>query len=70
MIDATGKGFMEAGLELTHVDFETQGAVAVICLNNPEAGNTLSRQMALDLFAAAKAARDDESIRAVVFSAR
>ncbi|MGB1612483.1 MAG: enoyl-CoA hydratase/isomerase family protein [Arenicellales bacterium] len=70
MIDAIGKEFMETGLELTHVDFETKGAVAVICLNHPEAGNTLSRQMALDLFAAAKAARDDESIRAVVFSAR
>lgn len=57
-------------MKLTHVDFETDGAVAIICLNNPEAGNTLSRQMALDLFAAASAARDDEAIRAVVFSAK
>jgi enoyl-CoA hydratase/carnithine racemase len=29
--------------------------------------NTLSRQMALDILAAAPAARDDEAVRAVVF---
>ena len=61
---------MEIRLELSHVDYQCDGSVAVICLNQPESGNTLSRQMALDLFAAANQAQQDDVIRAVVFSAR
>lgn len=57
-------------MELTYVDYDRDGSVAMICLNNPEAGNTLSKQMALDLYAAAREAQTDDSIRAVVFSAR
>lgn len=57
-------------MKLTHVDYQCDGPVAVICLNQPESGNTLSRQMALDLFAAADHVQHDDSIRAVVFSAR
>ena len=60
---------MEIRLELSHVDYQCDGSVAVVCLNHPESGNTLSRQMALDLFAAAKQAQEDDDIRAVVFSA-
>ena len=60
---------MEIRLELSHVDYQCDGAVAVLCLNHPESGNTLSRQMALDLFAAAKQAQENDEIRAVVFSA-
>ena len=60
---------MEIRLELSHVDYQCDGPVAVICLNQPESGNTLSRQMALDLFAAADHVQNDDAIRAVVFSA-
>jgi len=60
---------MEIRLELSHVDYQCDGSVAVICLNQPESGNTLSRQMALDLFAAADHVQNDHAIRAVVFSA-
>ena len=56
-------------MELSHVDYQCDGSVAVVCLNHPESGNTLSRQMALDLFAAAMQAQEDDEIRAVVFSA-
>jgi len=56
-------------LELSHVDYQCDGPVAVICLNQPESGNTLSRQMALDLFAAADHVQNNDEIRAVVFSA-
>ena len=57
-------------MQLTHVDFEHHGDIAIICLNNPDSGNTLSKKMALDLLSAAQAAEKDDSIRAVVFSAR
>ncbi|HCY13988.1 MAG TPA: enoyl-CoA hydratase [Gammaproteobacteria bacterium] len=60
----------EQPVDLTHVDYQRDDSLAIICLNRPEAGNTLSRQMALDILAAATAARDDEAVRAVVFSAR
>ena len=66
-IDLTSRSFI---LQLTHVDFEHHGDIAVICLNNPDSGNTLSKRMALDLFSAAQTAEKDNSIRAVVFSAR
>ena len=57
-------------MQLTHVEFEHHGDIAIICLNNPDSGNTLSNKMALDLLSAAQAAEKDDSIRAVVFSAR
>ncbi|MBP81571.1 MAG: enoyl-CoA hydratase [Acidiferrobacteraceae bacterium] len=60
---------MEHHLELTHIDYQRDQAIAVICLNQPEGGNTLSRQMALDLLSATQEAQNDQSVRAVVFSA-
>ena len=56
-------------MDLTHVDYQRDQAIAVICLNRPDSGNTLSRQMALDLLSAASEAQNDPQVRAVVFSA-
>ena len=56
-------------MDLTHVDYQRDQAIAVICLNQPDSGNTLSRQMALDLLSAASEAQNDPQVRAVVFSA-
>ena len=56
-------------MDLETVNYLRDGAVAIIKLNRPQAGNSLSAQLATDLKTAASAARDDESVRACVFSA-
>lgn len=59
----------EKTVNLDTVNYLHDGAVAIIKLNRPQAGNALSAQLATDLLAAASTARDDETVRAVVFSA-
>jgi enoyl-CoA hydratase/carnithine racemase len=48
---------------------QTQGSVAVLILNRPEARNCLSEQLITDLHTALDAAGDDAAIRAVVIAA-
>jgi len=60
---------LEGAVDLETVNYLRDGAVAIIKLNRPQAGNALSAQLATDLKTAASAARDDESVRACVFSA-
>jgi 2-(1,2-epoxy-1,2-dihydrophenyl)acetyl-CoA isomerase len=50
------------------VQVETRGAVALVTLNRPDAGNALNLQMAMDLLAAALACARNSAIRAVVLS--
>ena len=50
------------------VEVETRGAVAVVTLNRPDASNTLSLQMAMDLLAAAMTCGRNASVRAVVLT--
>ena len=56
-------------MDLETVNYLRDGAVAIIKLNRPQAGNALSAQLASDLMAAVSAARDDEGVRACVFTA-
>ena len=48
---------------------QTQGSVAVLTLNRPDARNCLSEQLITDLHAAIDAAGDDPAIRAVIIAA-
>ena len=48
--------------------YETEGAVATITLNRPEALNSFDREMRADLAAATARARADSAIRAVVLT--
>jgi len=48
---------------------QTQGSVAVLTLNRPDARNCLSEQLIADLHAAIDAAGDDPAIRAVIIAA-
>ncbi len=57
-------------MDFATIDYQLDGAVAVICLNRPGAGNALSSQMATELLEATSRASTDDSVRAVVFSAR
>ena len=50
------------------VQVETRGAVALVTLNRPEAGNAINLQMAMDLLAAALACARNTAVRAVVLS--
>ena len=60
---------LEGAVDLETVNYLRDGAVAIIKLNRPQAGNALSAQLASDLMAAVSAARDDEGVRACVFTA-
>ena len=60
---------LEGAVDLETVNYLHDGAVAIIKLNRPQAGNALSAQLASDLKAAASAARADQGVRACVFSA-
>ena len=48
---------------------QTQGSIAVLTLNRPEARNCLSEQLITDLHAALDAAGQDPAVRAVVIAA-
>ena len=48
--------------------YETEGAVATITLNRPDALNSFDREMRADLAAATARARADSAIRAVVLT--
>lgn len=48
--------------------YESEGAVATITLNRPDALNSFDREMRADLAAATARARDDTAIRAVVLT--
>jgi 2-(1,2-epoxy-1,2-dihydrophenyl)acetyl-CoA isomerase len=50
------------------VQVETRGAVALVTLNRPDAGNALNLQMGMDLLAAALACARNPAVRAVVLS--
>jgi 2-(1,2-epoxy-1,2-dihydrophenyl)acetyl-CoA isomerase len=50
------------------VQVETRGAVALVTLNRPDAGNALNLQMAMDLLAAALSCARSTAVRAVVLS--
>jgi 2-(1,2-epoxy-1,2-dihydrophenyl)acetyl-CoA isomerase len=50
------------------VEVESRGAVAVVTLNRPDAGNALSLQVAMDLLAAALTCARSNSVRAVVLT--
>ena len=50
------------------VRYERAGGVAVVTLNRPDAMNSFTSQLSVDLLAALEAARDDESVRAVVLT--
>jgi 2-(1,2-epoxy-1,2-dihydrophenyl)acetyl-CoA isomerase len=50
------------------VQVETRGAVALVMLNRPDAGNALNLQMAMDLLAAALACARNAAVRAVVLT--
>jgi len=50
------------------VEVETRGAVALVTLNRPASANTLNRQMAMDLLAAALACARNAAVRAVVLT--
>jgi 2-(1,2-epoxy-1,2-dihydrophenyl)acetyl-CoA isomerase len=50
------------------VQVETRGAVALVTLNRPDAGNALNLQMAMDLLAAALTCARNTAVRAVVLS--
>jgi 2-(1,2-epoxy-1,2-dihydrophenyl)acetyl-CoA isomerase len=50
------------------VQVETRGAVALVTLNRPDAGNALNLQMAMDLLAAALSCARSTTVRAVVLS--
>lgn len=50
------------------VQVETRGAVALVTLNRPEAGNAINLQMAMDLLAAALTCARNTTVRAVVLS--
>ncbi|MBX3422696.1 MAG: enoyl-CoA hydratase/isomerase family protein [Pirellulaceae bacterium] len=52
---------------LETVTYETDGAVATVKLNRPEALNSFNTQLGKDLLAAMQMAAADSSIRAVVF---
>ncbi len=56
-------------MNLETVNYQQDGSVAIIKLNRPQAGNSLSAQLASDLLAAATGAAKDNNVRAVVFSA-
>ena len=57
-------------MNLETVNYQHDGSVAIIKLNRPQAGNSLSAQLASDLLAAASGAGSDNNVRAVVFSAQ
>jgi 2-(1,2-epoxy-1,2-dihydrophenyl)acetyl-CoA isomerase len=50
------------------VQVETRGAVALVTLNRPDAGNALNLQMGMDLLAAALTCARNPAVRAVVLS--
>ena len=50
------------------VTYETEGAVATITLNRPDALNSFDREMRADLAATTARARDDTAIRAVILT--
>src|SRR5580698_4918767 len=50
------------------VQVDTRGAVALVTLNRPDAGNALNLQMAMDLLAAALSCARSTAVRAVVLS--
>jgi 2-(1,2-epoxy-1,2-dihydrophenyl)acetyl-CoA isomerase len=50
------------------VQVETRGAVALVTLNRPDAGNALNLQMGMDLLAAALTCARNTAVRAVVLS--
>ena len=50
------------------VQVETRGAVALVTLNRPDAGNALNLQMAMDLLAASMSCARSAAVRAVVLT--
>jgi 2-(1,2-epoxy-1,2-dihydrophenyl)acetyl-CoA isomerase len=52
----------------TDLTFERRGNVALITLNRPEKLNALSRHLHKEMLAACAEARDDDSVRAVVWT--
>ena len=50
--------------------FEKDGAVATVTMNRPEKLNAYSETMVHEILAALADARDDDSIRAVILTAR
>jgi 2-(1,2-epoxy-1,2-dihydrophenyl)acetyl-CoA isomerase len=50
------------------VQVETRGAVALVTLNRPDAGNAINLQMAMDLLAASMTCARNAAVRAVVLS--
>ncbi len=59
---------MKFGSEFEAINFEMDGAVAVITLNRPDNANSLNAQMSEELLKAATHCDSDPSIRAVVFT--
>lgn len=59
---------MKFGSEFEAINFEMDGAVAVITLNRPDNANSLNAQMSEELLKAATHCDSDSSIRAVVFT--
>jgi 2-(1,2-epoxy-1,2-dihydrophenyl)acetyl-CoA isomerase len=55
-------------MSYTDLVFERRGAVAVLTFNRPEKLNALGRDLQADIHAAAAEARNDDSIRAVVWT--
>jgi 2-(1,2-epoxy-1,2-dihydrophenyl)acetyl-CoA isomerase len=55
-------------MSIATVQVEARGSVALVTLNRPDAANTLSLRMAMDLLAAALACARDPGVRAVVLT--
>src|SRR5580692_4814201 len=57
-----------AGLSLETVIYEKKGRIAYVTMNRPKVLNALNRVALADLRAAFEDARDDQSIRGVIFT--
>ncbi len=57
-----------AGLSLETVLYEKKGAIAYVTLNRPKVLNALNRRAVADLKAAFEDARDDTSVRGIIFT--
>jgi 2-(1,2-epoxy-1,2-dihydrophenyl)acetyl-CoA isomerase len=55
-------------MSASSVQVETRGAVAVVTLNRPDSANTINRQVAMDLLAAAMTCARNTAVRAVVLT--
>src|ERR1700739_2240611 len=69
--NSDAENFMSSAITtstFTNILYETKGAIAYITLNRPKVLNALNKSVIMELKTAFEAARDDSTVRGVIFT--